>query len=279
MTESLSGTEKKSTSYTYDANGQPETVTHPDQFSKYTYDLRELVKTVSVGKTATDTNAKVSSYTYTDRGLKLQETKANGNTVDYTYYLDAALKSKPRRSPTAPSSPHTYAYDANGNKAQDVAKKMNADNHAAYLESNTNYTYDPADRLKQSVKTGSGATTETYVHDDNANVITQTVKNETTRFEYDRNRLLKATVGTSAATYNYDPFGRQESVTSAGQVIERSVYDGFDHVIESQKMGDSGAMKSTKYTFDPLDRTTSKTADGKTTEYSYLGLSSEVLDE
>jgi hypothetical protein len=29
----------------------------------------------------------------------------------------------------------TYAYDANGNKAQDVAKKMNADNNAAYLES------------------------------------------------------------------------------------------------------------------------------------------------
>jgi RHS repeat-associated protein len=280
VTEALAGTEKKITSYTYDANGQPETVNHPDQFSKYTYDLRELVKTVSVGKTATDASPKVTSYTYTDRGLKLKETKANGNTVDYTYYLNAALKSTTEKKPNGTLvSSHTYAYDANGNKAQDVAKKMNADNHAAYLESTTNYTYDPADRLKQSVKTGNGATTETYVHDNNANVISQTVKNETTRFEYDRNRLLKATVGTSTATYNYDPFGRQESVTSAGQVIERSVYDGFDHVIESQKMGDSGAMKSTKYTFDPLDRTTSKTADGKTTEYSYLGLSGEVLDE
>ncbi|GAB2997853.1 hypothetical protein GCM10023080_074750 [Streptomyces pseudoechinosporeus] len=124
VTESLSGTEKKSTSYTYDANSQPDTVTHPDQFSKYTYDLRELVKTVSVGKTATDTSPKVTSYTYTDRGLTLQENKANGNTVDYTYYLDTALKSTTEKKPNGTLVvSHTYAYDPNGNKAQDVAKK------------------------------------------------------------------------------------------------------------------------------------------------------------
>jgi RHS repeat-associated protein len=280
VTELLAGTEKKSTSYTYDANGQPETVTHPDQFSKYTYDLRERVKTVSVGKSATDASPKVTSYTYTDRGLKLKETKANGNTVDYTYYLNAALKSTSEKKANGTLvCSHTYAYDANGNKAQDVPKKMNADNNAAYLESTTTYTYDPADRLKQSVKTGNGAGTETYVHDANANVISQTVKSQNTQFEYDRNRLLKASVGTSTADYNYDPFGRQESVTSAGQVIERSLYDGFDHVIESQKRDDNGALKSTKYTFDPLDRAASKTADGKTTDFSYLGLSEEVLDE
>lgn len=280
VTEALAGTDKKTTSYTYDANGQSETVTHPDQFSKYTYDLRELVKTVSVGKTSTDASPKVTSYTYTDRGMKLKETKANGNTVDYTYYLDAALKSTTeKKSNGTLVSSHTYAYDANGNKAQDVAKKMNADNNTAYLDSTTNYTYDPADRLKESVKTGNGAGSETYVHDDNANVISQTVKGTTTTYNYDRNRLLSATAGGSTATYNYDPFGRQESVTSVGQVIERSVYDGFDHVIESQKMNDSGVMKSTKYTFDPIDRTASKTADGKTTDFEYLGLSSEVLDE
>jgi RHS repeat-associated protein len=280
VTEALAGAEKKSTSYTYDANGQPETVTHPDQFAKYTYDLRELVKTVSVGKTATDASPKVTSYTYTDRGLKLKETKANGNTVDHTYYLNAALKSTTEKKPNGTLvSSHTYAYDPNGNKAQDVAKKMNADNHAAYLESTTDYTYDPANRLKRSVKTGNGATTETYVHDDNANVITQTVDDTTTDFGYDRNRLLTATTSGSTANYNYDPFGRQESVTSGNQVIERSVYDGFDHVIESQKMDDSGALKTTKYTFDPLDRTASKTADGKTTSFTYLGLSGEVLNE
>ncbi|WP_189191619.1 golvesin C-terminal-like domain-containing protein [Streptomyces albiflavescens] len=280
VTEALSGTEKKSTSYTYDANGLSDTVSHPDQFSKYTYDLRDLVKTVSVGKTPTDASPKVTSYTYTDRGQKLKETKANGNTVDYTYYLDAAVKTTTEKKPggTLVSS-HTYAYDPNGNKSQDVTQKMNADNHAAYLSSTTNYSYDPANRLKQSVKTGNGAGTETYVHDDNANVISQTVKGTTSTYNYDRNRLLTASAPGSTANYNYDPFGRQESVTSGGQVIERSVYDGFDHVVESQKRDDTGAMKSTTYTFDPLDRTASKTADGKKTDFEYLGLSSEVLDE
>ncbi|WP_306191921.1 DNRLRE domain-containing protein [Streptomyces sp. MK5] len=280
VSESLAGVEKKATSYAYDANGLSDTITHPDQFSKYTYDLRDLVKTVSVGKTPTDASPKVTSYTYTDRGQKLQETKANGNTVDYTYYLDAALKTSTEKKPNGTLvDSHTYAYDPNGNKSQDVAKKMNADDHTAYLDSTTDYTYDPADRLKQSVKTGNGAGTESYVHDSNANVINQTVGGTTTTFNYDRNRLLTAAESGITANYNYDPFGRQESVTSGAQVISRSVYDGFDHVVESQKSDSTGVLKSTTYTFDPLDRTTSKTADGKTTDYEYLGLSSEVLDE
>ncbi|MFE4615178.1 DNRLRE domain-containing protein [Streptomyces sp. NPDC056747] len=280
VTEALSGQEKKATSYTYDVNGLTETVVHPDQHSAYTYDPRDLVKTVTVGKTATDTSPKVTSYTYTARGQKLKETKANDNAVDYDYFLDGALRSTSEKKANGTLvASHTYAYDANGNRAQDVAKKMNADNHTAYLDSTTDYTYDPADRLAKTAKTGNGAGTETYVHDDNANVISQTVKGTSTTFHYDRNRLQSASTSGLTADYTYDPFGRQESVTSGGQVISRTVYDGFDHVVESQKMDDTGALKSTTYTFDPLDRTTSKTAGGKTTEFTYLGLSSEVLNE
>ncbi|MET9967661.1 DNRLRE domain-containing protein, partial [Streptomyces sp. NPDC006356] len=282
VNELLSGQEKKSTSYTYDANGLVNTVTHPVQYSKYTYDLRDLVKTASIGKSPTDASPKVTSYTYTDRGQPLKETKANGNTVDHTYFLDGALKTavEKKGNGTTVVASHTYSYDPNGNKARDVAKKMNADNHAVYLESTTDYTYDPADRLAKAVKTGNGAGTETYVHDDNANVVSQTVKNLTTNYAYDRNRLLSATaVGGTTSTYNYDPFGRLESVTSGTKVISRNVYDGFDHVVESQSADSTGAMKSTTYTYDPLDRTASKTADGKTTDFGYLGLSSEVLDE
>ncbi len=281
VTESLSGTERKATSYTYDANGQSDTVTHPSQFSTYTYDLRDKVKTVSVGKSATDSTPKVTSYTYTDRGQKLKETKANGNIVDHTYHLNGALKSTTEKKAdgTTLVASHTYDYDPNGNKARDAAKKMNADNRSAYLDSTTDFTYDPADRLTKSVKTGNGAGTETYVHDDNANVVSQTVKGVSTAFQYDRNRLLTATTSGAVANYTYDPFGRQQSVNSGGKVVERSVYDGFDHVVESQKADAAGALKSTKYTFDPLDRTASKTADGKTTDFEYLGLSDEVLDE
>ncbi|MFF0558225.1 DNRLRE domain-containing protein [Streptomyces sp. NPDC004266] len=280
VTEALAGQEKRTTAYTYDANSQAETVTHPDQFSRYTYDLRELVKTVSVGTSPTDPDPKVSSYTYTDRGKVLRETKDNGNTVDTAYYLDGSVSGTTEKKPDgALVASHAYAYDANGNKAQDVSKKMNADDHAAYLESTTDFGYDPVDRLAEAVKTGNGATTETYVHDDNANVVSQTVDDTPTTFGYDRNRLLTSTTAGATSSFNYDPFGRQESVTKGGRIVSRSVYDGFDHVVESQQRDGTGAMKSTTYTFDPLDRTTSRTADGKTTDYTYLGLSQEVLNE
>ncbi|HET6353114.1 DNRLRE domain-containing protein [Streptomyces sp.] len=280
VTEALAGQEKKSTSYTYDVNGQPVTVSHPDQYSSYIYDLRELVKSVKVGKTAADVSPKVTEYTYTDRGQRLKETKANSNTVDNTYYLNGAVKTQTEKKPNGTLvSSHAYAYDPNGNKAQDMAKKMNADDHAALLESTTDYTYDPANRLAKSVKTGNGAGTETYVHDDNANVISQNVKGVASTFTYDRNRLLTSSAGGATANYIYDAYGRLDQVTSGGQTIEDNTYDGFDHVIEHTKLQSDGTSKTTEYVFDPLDRTTSKIEGTKTTDYNYLGTSSEVLDE
>ncbi|WOX26456.1 DNRLRE domain-containing protein [Streptomyces solicathayae] len=281
VTESLAGQTRTSTDYTYDANGQPETVKHPDQYSKYTYDLREKVKSISVGESPTDPDPKVSGYTYDDLGQVTRETKDNGNTVGHTYFRDGLVKTSTEKKAdgTTLVASHAYTYDANGNKARDVAKKMNADNHAAYLDSTTDYTYDPVDRIAKSVKTGNGAATETYVHDDNANVVDQTVGGVSTTFEYDRNRLQRSVTGGSASTFTYDPLGRKETVSAGGQIVSRSIYDGFDHVVESQQRDAGGAMKSTTYRYDPLDRTAAKTADGETTDYRYLGLSQEVLTE
>nr|WSY52321.1 DNRLRE domain-containing protein [Streptomyces sp. NBC_00886] len=280
VTENLTGQEKKSTSYTYDADGQPDTITHPDQFSKYTYDLRELVKTVSVGKTAADANPKVTSYTYTDRGMKLQETKANSNTVDYTYFLDGLAKTQTEKKANGTLvSQHTVTYDPNGNKSRDVGKKMNADTPSAYIDITADYTYDPADRITGVSKSGTSSATESYVYDDNANIISQNVKSVPSTFSYDRNRLLSATVNGAGASYDYDPFGRLDSVTGGGKVVERNTYDGFDHVVSRSKLQSDGSQSVTTYTFDPLDRTTSKTVAGKTTGFNYLGLSEEVLSE
>jgi len=160
---------------------------------------------------------------------------------------------------------------------------MNADNHAAYLTSTADYSYDPRDRIAQVTKTGHGAGTETYIHDANSNVISQTIGGAATTFNYDRNRLLTSTSGGASAAYNYDPFGRLDTITSAGTVLERNVYDGFDHVTENRKTT-GGTTSTTRYTFDPLDRTATKTTDlgrptEKTTTFNYLGLSGVVLDE
>jgi YD repeat-containing protein len=74
-----------------------------------------------------------------------------------------------------------------------------------------------------------------------------------------------------------------EPWTAGGTVLDRNVYDGFDRVIENRK-NNGTSTSTTKYTYDPLDRTASKTTDAssskeKTTKFNYLGLSSEVLDE
>lgn len=280
VTESAGGTEKTHTTYTYDPDGQPKTTDHPGQYSTYTYDLRELVQTVKVGASATDSSPKTTAYTYTPRGQQLEQTKANNNTVDYTYWPSGEIHTQIEKTSTGTLvDSHTLSWDPNGNKAEDIAGKQNADNHAAYLNSTTDYIYDPADRLAQAVKTGNGATTETYVHDANANVVSQTVQGAATTFAYDRNRLLSSATGGVTGGYIYDPYGRLQSVTSAGTVIERNTYDGFDHVAKDTKLGAGGTSTTTTYTFDPLDRTASETTGGKTTDYAYLGLTDQILDE
>jgi RHS repeat-associated protein len=280
VTESASGTEKTHTSYTYDPDGQPTTVDHPGQYSTYTYDLRELVQAAKVGTSATDPSPKTTSYTYTPRGQQLRQTKGNNNTVDFTYWPSGEPHTQTEK--TAGSTlvdGHTLTWDPNGNKAEDIASKQNADNHTSYLNSTTDYTYDPVDRLAKAVKTGNGADTETYVHDDNANVTSQTVQGTTTTYTYDRNRLLSSTSGGQSAGYDYDPYGRLQSVTSAGQILSRNTYDGFDHIAQTTQTGPTGTATTTTYTFDPLDRTTSKTVGGKTTDFTYLGMTGQVLDE
>lgn len=43
----------------------------------------------------------------------------------------------------------------------------------------------------------------------------------TTTFNYDRDRLLSSATGGVSSSYDDDPFGRLDTVTAAGQVIER----------------------------------------------------------
>jgi YD repeat-containing protein len=231
----------------------------------------------------------VTTYSYTARGQKLAEVKANGNTVDYGYHLDGLLaRQVEAKANGTVVAEHTIGYDPNGNRVTDVARTMNADNHAAYQDRTYAYTFDPRDRIATVVKTdtssGSTLSTETYLHDAANNVISQTLQGVTTTFGYDRNRLLTATAAGQTAAYNYDPFGRLDTVTAAGTVLERYRYDGFDRIAEHTKKTGSGATETTAYSYDPLDRTTSRTGNAgstgaKTTDFAYLGLSGEVLSE
>lgn len=284
--EKLATTIKNTTLFTYNENGAIRTRDHDRQDAVFDYNTRDLLSKVT--NTETGGTPKATTFTYTPRGQIDVETKANGNTVDYGYHLDGALASQveKKNDGTTLVAQHVIEYTANGNRATDHTKVQNADNHAAYLEHIYNYTYDPRERLTDLAKKTPGGTvvkSETYRHDANNNVIDQTVDGTTTQFTYDRNRLVTTTAGGATAAYNYDPFGRLDTVISAGQVIEQYIYDGFDRTTTHRKRGDGG-LTSTNYTYDPLDRTTTKTdkagtPEAKTTDFAYLGLTDKVVAE
>ncbi|GAA3518550.1 RHS repeat-associated protein [Streptosporangium album] len=285
--EKLNSVVKNTTGYTYNENSAVTERTHDKTLATYRYDVRDLVDQIVNKKSATDTGPKTTSYTYTPKAERLTETKANGNTVTYDYFLDSLLRHSIEKKPNATVvSEHTIGYQGNLHRARDLAKIQNADNPGAYLENDYTYTYDPRDRIAKSVKTpigGGAAETDTYSHDANSNVYDQTVQGKQTTFTFDRNRLMTSTAAGATSTFNYDPYGRLRTITGGGKTQEKYTYDGFDHVVKHEKLGDAGSTVTT-YTYDPLDRTTTKTektgtASAKTTAYSYLGLSAEVLDE
>nr|WP_246220888.1 DNRLRE domain-containing protein [Phytoactinopolyspora mesophila] len=290
VTELDGGDVVAATSFTYDENGNPLTRAHDEQYAEYTYDERDLLVEVSNAESATDTDPKVTQYSYTAMGWRASETKANGNVVTYGYFLDGLLRTQVETKADGSTvvNEHTMSYDPNGNRTEDVVTTMDADNPSGSLGYTAEYTYDPRDRVTEVTKTdtstSSTMSTETYTHDANGNVVAQTVDGTSTSFVYDRNRLLTATTSGVSAGYNYDPFGRLDTVTAAGELLERYVYDGFDRIAEHRSPTDSGGTSLTAYTYDPLDRTISRLDDAggageESTEYAYLGLSGQLISE
>jgi len=280
--EQAAGVTQHTTTFGYDAVGNLASRGHDTASSTYGYDVRDLLATETDKGSASDPAPQVTTFTYTPTAQVGHEVKGNGNTVDDTYFADGLAKHQIEAKPDgATVAEHTYTYDPDSDKTQDVEKLMNADNNAAYLTHTLGYSYDPRDRITHV--TTDGTTTESYTHDANDNVTAQTVGGVPTSFNYDRNRLLTAVTAGVTSSYNYDPFGRLDTVTTAGSISSAYSYDGFDK-ITSVRQYSGGTFAATNYSYDPLDRTTSQTTNAgtgsaKTTSYAYLGLSRDLITE
>ncbi|WP_217696859.1 polymorphic toxin-type HINT domain-containing protein, partial [Micromonospora avicenniae] len=272
-------TPKNTTSLTYDDNGNPLTSTHDLTWSKIDYDERDMVAKVTNADSPTAGNQQISSFTYTARGQMLKQTKPNGNTVEFEYYLDGATKHQlEKTSGGATVAEHTLEYQANGHPSRDVLKLMNADNSSDYIDNTYVFNYDPQDRIARLDKTGDSSSTESYVYDANGNTVEQTIDSVVSKSKYDRNRLHSTTTAGVTSTYNYDPLGRLDTVSVGGQRAQKYYYDGFDRTAKTTA-GIGATAKSTTYVYDPFDRTVSQTSDGKTTLFTYLGMDNQVLRE
>ncbi|QLQ37610.1 DNRLRE domain-containing protein [Micromonospora robiginosa] len=276
--EKNGSTVKNTTTFGYEPNDLLKKRTHDTQISEYTYEAeRDLATEIKNMTSPTDPKPKYTRYSYTKRGQTATETKGNGNVVTTDYFLNGSTQSQvEKKSGGAVVNQHTYEYTANGQKSKDVSHKQNADNRTAYVDTTSTFTYDPQDRVRSVTKTGSGAGTESYAHDANSNVVSQTVGGLPTTFTYDKNRLTTATTSGASASYAYDPYGRLKTVTAAGTTVESYTYDGFDHVVSNTK---NPGSKTTTYKYDPLDRQVERTYGGKTTTYAYLGLTGDISAE
>ncbi|MFF9243971.1 DNRLRE domain-containing protein [Streptomyces sp. NPDC014776] len=280
--ELAGGTVKNTTALTYDENGNPVTSQHDLTWSKIDYDERDLVRKVTNADSPTAGNQQITTMTYTGRGQLLKQTKPNGNTLDLTYYLDGSVKnSTEKTSGGTVVAQHDLEYSPNGHRSKDVLKLMNADDNSAYINNTYTFDYDPQDRIAKVTKAGDDPSGESYTYDRNSNIVEQTVDDVTTTQHYDRNRLLSATSQGVTSTYNYDPLGRLDTVSTGGQTAEKYYYDGFDRTVKV-RAGTGAAAKTTSYVFDPFDRTVSQTTsgtEGKTTAFTYLGLDTTLLRE
>ncbi|MFD1145582.1 DNRLRE domain-containing protein [Saccharothrix hoggarensis] len=284
--EKSAGAVRNTTSFSYDPVGNPLTRGHDRQSATFEYDPRDLVTKVT--NTESGDTPKTTTFTHTKRGEIDLETRGNGNVVDYDYFLDKQVRRQTEKTATGTLvAEHNLEYSPNGHRVRDAAKRMNADDNAAYLDHVYEFTYDPRDRiakLTRSAAAGGVQETETYVHDANGNITEETVEGKTTTSAYDRNRLVSSSSGGSTSTYNYDPLGRLDTVSSAGTILEKYTYDGFDRVATHRQTKPDKSSETTKYAYDPYDRTTARTEKSggsgeETTVFSYLGLSDEVAAE
>ncbi|TWD81922.1 YD repeat-containing protein [Kribbella amoyensis] len=170
---------------------------------------------------------------------------------------------------------------------------QNADSPSSYLSQTQNIVYTADGRLRWITKTGANpGAFEAYSYDAAGNTTWQQLGSANTFLRYDRNRLLCAGLvqadpcSGSPAVYNYDPFGRLDTVASGDKTVERFGYDGFDRTVSHRKYDPAtGALKSAQSSvFDPLDRTVSEsttvgTGVPKTTTFGYVGLTDQVIAE
>jgi RHS repeat-associated protein len=283
LQEKLSGTVRHTTGYGYNPNGQPTSMTHDAEQASYGYDVRNLLATVTNKLSSADTDPHTTSYTYKPGGQINTQTKGNGNVVTFGYNLDNTIATQTEKtSGGSLIASHTYTYDPNNNPIQDVSSVQNADNHAVMVTNTATDTYTPADQIA-SVTNSNGSRNQTYAYDLAGNITSQTIGGTTTTNFYNRNRLLTATTGGVTDNYNYDPFGRTDTITAADKVIARYAYDGFDNITSESKLTASG-MATTSYAFDPLGRKTRQTLNAgtpspATTNFDYLATSSALADE
>ncbi|QQR75325.1 MAG: RHS repeat protein [Holophagales bacterium] len=230
----------ETTTLTYDANGNRRSVRDSDgQVTSYAYDaLNRLVSQTGAGG--------VTTSEYFKSSLLKTRTYPNGASATHGYDAANRLTRLDNRQNSALVASWAYAYDANGNRTEQVETNGGA-------PETTSYTYDAADRLIEVAYPEKTVSTTLDPVGNRLTEVTTDASHTTTSaktYAYDiRDRLL-STVDSVApannATFTWDANGNQTG-KSEGGVQHGFLFDALDRLIEVQRNG----LLLERYTFDP----------------------------
>ena len=282
------------TGYDYDAFGNITQVTDPNG-NQYRYAYNEYQEPTQETLYTPSTNASqavadcaapatqdpdggcdlvLESYEYDPAGLPAAVTDAMGRITNFDYDSDQELLEASTTEPCTASGPCTslgsctptaqctsgsvgimtnYAYDGAGNV---VSKSVAGTGYAAGQSTNTDYTYDAADRLDSVVadapppgdqgESGYANRTTAYTYNADNQVLSQTLGSGT---------------GTSLAvtSYGYDPAGDMTSQTVDNDATDDETTWTYDQnglplsmtLPAGNLPGADAANYTTKYTYDP----------------------------
>jgi RHS repeat-associated protein len=189
------GAFSKTTTYTYDANGNRLTTLDPESgTTSYAYDAANRQWKI------TDPETRATTYVYDRDSRVTSTTYANGVITMNTWNATSRLmKVETKKSDSTLIERFEYTYDKAGNRFS--IKLANA--------SVTSYVYDKLNRLTKMTEPGSVVTT--YAYDAVGNLVNEIKGSATKTYAYDADdRLWDITVGTAGMRYGYDANGNRK---------------------------------------------------------------------
>jgi len=258
------------TTYTYDKNGNLETVTMPDNVTTtYTYDnMNNQTGVRQPGIDEHEIAVNIASSTQYDwQGNPVTATDANGNVTKYSYNQRGFLETTTLESTTgAAISVTKFYYDRAGRKIAEVAPKDYDPAKTLDQMNRVQYTYDLMGRVKTKTYVGE----EKKLDPTTFEWTTQQVNIIQKAYKYDSNGNLTKeldALGFEAAT---DKTSIDTQInTGYGTEYTYNLANKLETTLDSESKL-RGLNFTTKYSYDALGRKTSEiNAKGVITNYYY----------